>query len=248
MTNWLNLRATMRLVYLIFCFGIILNATAQSHLDVIKNTPCLLEYRSYVYGGVNQYNKSWNSEFSLPSNFTKEECNTAIAVNLRIQSEQAAHKTLLEEYARRPNEDDRSTECLYEYRIWLDKYSGSQSFEDALANFIAFKIYDRSSCVSAKQTHERFAAEKIASDIRLKRTAEVERKAEIQQQAKRDAFARRPGAKIGMTPEDVIERSNWGRPQKKNRTTTARGVSEQWVYGNGNYLYFENGRLTAIQN
>lgn len=23
---------------------------------------------------------------------------------------------------------------------------------------------------------------------------------------------------------------------------------EQWVYGNGNYLYFEDGTLTSIQN
>ena len=57
-----------------------------------------------------------------------------------------------------------------------------------------------------------------------------------------------PGVHIGMTAKQVLEESNWGKPKRVNRTTTARGTSEQWVYGDGNYLYFENGVLTAIQN
>jgi len=39
-----------------------------------------------------------------------------------------------------------------------------------------------------------------------------------------------------------------GKSIKINRTTTVYGVSEQWVYDNYNYLYFEDGILTAIQN
>lgn len=54
------------------------------------------------------------------------------------------------------------------------------------------------------------------------------------------------GVKIGMTQQDVLD-SNWGRPKKVNRTTTANGVREQWVY-DGGYLYFSNGVLTTIQN
>lgn len=42
-------------------------------------------------------------------------------------------------------------------------------------------------------------------------------------------------------------RESWGKPDRINRTTTAWGVSEQWVYGY-NYLYFEKGVLTTIQN
>ena len=51
---------------------------------------------------------------------------------------------------------------------------------------------------------------------------------------------------IGMTREMCEEA--WGSPQKINTTITTQTVSEQWVYGGHSYLYFTNGRLTAIQN
>lgn len=40
----------------------------------------------------------------------------------------------------------------------------------------------------------------------------------------------------------------WGEPEDINKTSGSWGVHEQWVYRNGNYLYFENGKLTSIQN
>ena len=52
--------------------------------------------------------------------------------------------------------------------------------------------------------------------------------------------------RIGWTKEMCIEA--WGRPKDINKTTGNYGVHEQWVYGGGNYLYFENGKLTTIQN
>ncbi|MHB9014272.1 MAG: hypothetical protein ACYC49_18835 [Ignavibacteriaceae bacterium] len=52
--------------------------------------------------------------------------------------------------------------------------------------------------------------------------------------------------KIGMT-EELCEIA-WGKPWKINRTNVSNSVHEQWVYGEGsNYLYFEDGVLTAIQ-
>ena len=50
----------------------------------------------------------------------------------------------------------------------------------------------------------------------------------------------------GMTAEQC--RAAWGNPRDINRTTGAYGVHEQWVYGGHNYLYFEDGILTTIQN
>ena len=38
-----------------------------------------------------------------------------------------------------------------------------------------------------------------------------------------------------------------GRSDSINATQTASGTREQWVYSLGRYLYFDNGRLTAIQ-
>lgn len=61
------------------------------------------------------------------------------------------------------------------------------------------------------------------------------------------ARRRKEGVGLGMTA-DQVEQSSWGRPAKINRTTTVRGVREQWVYPSGGYLYFDDGVLTAIQN
>jgi hypothetical protein len=61
------------------------------------------------------------------------------------------------------------------------------------------------------------------------------------------AQKRKGGVRIGMTSRQVLN-SSWGKPSDINRTTTAAGVTEQWVYGDSAYLYFTNGKLTAIQN
>ncbi len=51
---------------------------------------------------------------------------------------------------------------------------------------------------------------------------------------------------VGMTFEQV--KLAWGKPERIN-TSGGRGIDhEQWVYGMGTYLYFENGKLTSWQN
>ena len=50
---------------------------------------------------------------------------------------------------------------------------------------------------------------------------------------------------IGMTAEEV-KASTWGLPQEINKTTYAWGIMEQWVYSGYRYIYFDNGRVTAI--
>ena len=64
----------------------------------------------------------------------------------------------------------------------------------------------------------------------------------------KEKSAARFGVMIGMTPDEVIHETAWGKPKKVNRTTNKFGTHEQWVYGGGNYLYFENGVLTSYQN
>lgn len=54
-------------------------------------------------------------------------------------------------------------------------------------------------------------------------------------------------ARIGMTSQMVLD-CGWGEPDNVNRTRTAGRVHEQWVYSDGTYLYFDNGKLTAIQD
>lgn len=50
----------------------------------------------------------------------------------------------------------------------------------------------------------------------------------------------------GMTKQEC--RLSWGQPESINKTSGKWGVHEQWVYSTSSYLYFENGRLTSIQN
>lgn len=52
--------------------------------------------------------------------------------------------------------------------------------------------------------------------------------------------------RIGMTKDMCIDA--WGNPSDINKTTGSFGVHEQWVYGLGSYVYFENGIITTIQN
>lgn len=58
-------------------------------------------------------------------------------------------------------------------------------------------------------------------------------------------LARQGKVKIGWNKELCIEA--WGKPRSVNKTTTAYGVHEQWVYSTSRYLYFDDGILTAIQ-
>ena len=52
---------------------------------------------------------------------------------------------------------------------------------------------------------------------------------------------------LGMTREEVLT-EGWGKPSDINRTTSASCVSEQWVYPDYKYLYFEDGILVTIQD
>jgi hypothetical protein len=50
---------------------------------------------------------------------------------------------------------------------------------------------------------------------------------------------------VGMLPEQV--EMSWGIPKKINITLLGSGKQEQWVYGQGSYVYFEGGRCSSIQ-
>lgn len=80
-----------------------------------------------------------------------------------------------------------------------------------------------------------------------------EKEMEEEREEARKAFLENPNPKpkvepfIGMT-DDEARKSTWGKPKNINRTTTAYGISEQWVYDGYKYLYFEDGILTTIQD
>ncbi len=88
---------------------------------------------------------------------------------------------------------------------------------------------------------ERLGSIKTDRETKEALAAIAAREAEVARQA------RLPGVRLGMSKRTVTTRTNWGAPEHINRTITRSGVREQWVYG-GAYLYFENGKLVAIQD
>ena len=60
-------------------------------------------------------------------------------------------------------------------------------------------------------------------------------------------LARRPPARLGMTPEQVARKTRWGWPSAgSRRTVNAHGTTEFWHYSNGGMLMFTNGKLTSM--
>ena len=53
--------------------------------------------------------------------------------------------------------------------------------------------------------------------------------------------------KIGMSDRHARE-CGWGDPLSINRTITSTGTHEQWVFGVKGFLYFQGGKLVAIQD
>lgn len=106
-----------------------------------------------------------------------------------------------------------------------------------------------SACESLMQDPQ---AKTLLAEARKARQAEElkEQKKQAAEQARiaaaEKARKRREGVTIGMSQQDVLD-SSWGKPRDVNRTVSAYGVREQWVY-DGGYLYFKDGILTTIQN
>lgn len=87
--------------------------------------------------------------------------------------------------------------------------------------------------------------DKQVAAIKAKLDTAVQAEAKAQQKALVKA-KKSQGVTIGMSKQDVLD-SAWGRPESVNTTHTARGTREQWVYGLGQYLYFQNDTLVGIQ-
>lgn len=129
------------------------------------------------------------------------------------------------------DESLRSLVAVSEKRYYVSEINSRKTSARDKANAIERMIRDYPE--EGKRYESRLAQLVVQADVEYK-SAEAQRK-------------KSKGVIIGMTPEDVIA-SSWGKPKSINRTTYANSVREQWVYGIGNYLYFENGKLTVIQN
>ena len=89
-------------------------------------------------------------------------------------------------------------------------------------------------------------SEAILNEQTIKEQQQINaRTAAWAKEAKR--LANLPGVRIGQSADYVTNNSSWGKPKKINSTVYSNNRSEQWVYGNGDYLYITNGQLTSIQ-
>lgn len=101
--------------------------------------------------------------------------------------------------------------------------------------------------LAAETPAEKAARTKRLEASRLATAAKVSKEPLSSSSAGQCAKGRRGQVSIGMSATDVLDHG-WCKPTSVNRTTTASGTSEQWVYGGRNYLYFTDGMLTSIQN
>ena len=98
------------------------------------------------------------------------------------------------------------------------------------------KLSDSAKRIEAENRRKQADYERFVFDYEH-RMAEAEREIEIEQK-------NNPNARIGMTPIQVAYESNWGLPD----STNTQGKFELWIYNDGKYLYFINGKLTSIHD
>ena len=109
-----------------------------------------------------------------------------------------------------------------------------------------------------KDQYDVLVVEKQKSEEeRLEAQREHERQEELANQQRKEQLIKKFGSTYGqliadgkiclkMTKEMCLEA--WGEPYSINTTIVEGLTMEQWVYGLGTYVYFDNGIITGIQN
>lgn len=149
-------------------------------------------------------------------------------------------------------QDNEKTELLVSLEI-TDKYVSSISkdqIEGDIEGKYNFKPIQTSNLIDSEIYYAQLRAEKEAEEAKIAEK-EKERIARVnlirKKYGKANADLILSGkVRTGMTRE--MCRDSWGVPTDINKSSGSWGVHEQWVYDSSNYLYFENGILTTIQN
>ena len=119
----------------------------------------------------------------------------------------------------------------------IEKYLNEKNYIDGYRNISSYeKIIKSSEDSELIKLYEKIEKEK----------EEKEEKEAAEREATKKKIKKQQGVRIGMSKQDVLD-SSWGKPTKINKSVYSWGTTEQWVYPNYNYLYFENGKLTSIQ-
>jgi hypothetical protein len=127
---------------------------------------------------------------------------------------------------------------------WQDRFSQEIAENRPTAELEKYKACGARYWAAEKQKHD-YLMKEIADGEKKRR--EVEK---VEEWALRNRLAR-PTAVIGMSKDQVVNETSWGVPESVNRTVTANGVDEQWVYRtaphHGDYLYFHDDVLVTMQ-
>lgn len=198
-------------------------------------------FKADGYSYINQANKciqeqkyveAYNSFGNAISiNKDKNQDIVEIATNKQNEiKEQMLQQVISQAQEKINNKDYSSAQTL------LGKYKdfGNQTIVD-MYNNATNEVNRIEAEKKAQEEAERKAREKKEAEERAKREAEEKARKKSQ------------GVRIGMTKQEVLD-SSWGEPYDINTSIGSWGVHEQWCYEGYNYLYFENGILTSIQN
>ncbi|MED3934407.1 hypothetical protein ABEY43_26780 [Priestia megaterium] len=136
----------------------------------------------------------------------------------------------------------------YQPEYYLSLYVGAMSnFEDEDYKHAYNNIKKIPNDYNGQFAEEISLARKKLKDRYEVDKEETEKSNEILADAQKQYDLQHTKPQIGMTQEEVINKTGWGKPDDINRTTTKYGVEEQWVYNIYGYVYFEDGKVTAIQ-
>lgn len=159
--------------------------------------------------------------------------------------------------------NNEEASAMYHYSNYLQ--TDQNSYEDSLALALAVdyeyagrlnkeikagvmnKSYESKSGVSFPKPIDDYFWRNV------ERSARIVEEVRETSQANQDEWERRKAEAIGKNPTlgmttGQVEVSLWGKPEKINRTVNRNSTREQWVYGNGQYLYFTDGILTSFQD
>ncbi len=144
----------------------------------------------------------------------------------------------------------------FEIKIYFENNKGqviscgisSLKENSVLSNLVSLSEYEKILAkYGTRKTQEEIREEQKIREIKQQKEREIRNRKNIEDFGKYYGKLVNEGkVQIGMSTK--MCRAAWGAPDDINRTVTKYGTSEQWVYGIGSYLYFEDGKLTAIQN
>lgn len=139
-------------------------------------------------------------------------------------------------------------QAIKEFKKELKDYIQEKNYSDGYSYVLKYsEIIEYTSDEEVKKSSNSLKS-KYNEQKRIEEEKEETEKAakEAEDAAKEKRRKKQEGVRIGMSKQDVLD-SSWGKPTKINKSVYSWGTSEQWVYPNNNYLYFENGKLTSIQ-